>query len=319
MLLERRYDSSHNLVLPLQVIHALGNLALTLINNGGLRVMEDGSTESITTDILLLTDSSDDKVVGNAIRSVGHFGNILMVFGKYHVLVNIVNALSFRIARSVAIAFHDEQSTMTWKERSSSTKHGWGACHSLGRIFNAVTDDIPVMSDAFRRGIEQLIHCILRAQSLSDKVVLAAMAALRELKPLCLIDIVGKTGILGEALAGVCILVFRELSTPKFIQQGELLLSHLLLCATSVDAAVALRNEEVSRPMLDSLYHWMVDKEMEGHAFEIFELALKRLRLNSRNDVSLEQRFASRALMQDKKRQATLIACNKEHEGEDEL
>ena len=282
--------------------------------------MEDGSAESIAKEMLLLMDSSDEKVVGNAIRSAGHLGSILMVSGKYYLVVNIANALSFRIARSVAVACQDEQVIMTWKERSSSTKHGWGACHSLGRIFNAMTDAIPALNNAFRRCVEQLGQCILRARTLSDKVVLGAMAALCELKPLCLVHIAGMTGMLGEPLAGVCMLTFRDHSSPKFVQQGHLLLSHLLFCATIADVAVFLKNEEVSRPMLDSLYHWMVENEMEGRTYEIFALALQAPSLASRNDVSLEQRFVSRALMQYKKKgQATSIDRDEELEGEDEL
>jgi hypothetical protein len=303
------------------VIYALGNLALAVIENGGYWIIEDGWSVSVATDILIVMDTSNDKVVGNAIRSIGHFGSILMFFGKSQIVVNILNALSFCIARTVAVAYHEDRAAMTWKERSSAKKHGWGACHSLGRIFHAVAHDDPAMNDALRRGVEQLSQCILRANALSEKVVLASMAALRELKPTWLDHIVGKSWMLGDALAGVCILVFREHSNPKFVQQGDLLLSYLLPGASITDAAAVLRNEEVSRPILDSLYLWMVDHEMEGRAFDIFALALQRPGLAARNDVSLEQRFASRALMQYKKlvHVVSLERDDDEDRGDDEL
>eukprot|EP00980_Cylindrotheca_fusiformis_P030977 scaffold25694_cov127-Cylindrotheca_fusiformis.AAC.8 len=58
---------------------------------------------------------------------------------------------------------------------------------------------------------------------------------------------------------------------------------------------------DCSESILSFLYSWMVSKDLEGSAFEIFALALHRRGLMSSN-VSLEQNFASRSLQQYKKK-----------------
>lgn len=80
-----------------------------------------------------------------------------------------------------------------------------------------------------------------------------------------------------------------------------MLLSHLLLSASIVDAWNVLKKEDISRSTLDFLYEWMVERDdLDARAFEIFALAFQRSGL-SLDFISLEQKFASRALQQYKK------------------
>jgi hypothetical protein len=65
-----------------------------------------------------------------------------------------------------------------------------------------------------------------------------------------------------------------------------------------MDASILLKSEEISKAIIEYLYEWMVEYGMDGRTFEVFALALQRPGL--RVDVSLEQRFASRALQQYK-------------------
>jgi hypothetical protein len=65
-----------------------------------------------------------------------------------------------------------------------------------------------------------------------------------------------------------------------------------------MDASMILKSEEISKAILEYLYEWMVERCMDGRTFEVFALALQRPGL--RVDVSLEQRFASRAVQQYK-------------------
>lgn len=304
-----------------KVIHALGNLALALSENDGLWILDNTSAVRVSNEILFVLDNNfNDKVVGNAVRAIGHLGSILIFFGENQSVVDIVNALSDRVARTVSVASHHDQAMMTWAERSSAKKHGWGACHSLGRMFHAITDEEPPMVDALRNGVVQLSQCLSQARTLSEKVVLASMAALLGLKPSCLMHVLGDSDVLGEALVGVCTLVLSENSNTRFVRQGEPLLAHLLSCASANDAAVFLKSNEASPTILNNLYLWMVEREMDGRAFEAFALALQRPLITTRTDVSLEQHFASRALMQYKKDHRTKIEFDENRdEGEDEL
>jgi hypothetical protein len=79
-------------------------------------------------------------------------------------------------------------------------------------------------------------------------------------------------------------------------------LRKILPASSILDASVALKITDWSQSILSFLYTWMVDKDLEGSAFEIFALALQRRGLMSSN-VSLEQSFASRSLQQYKKNQ----------------
>jgi hypothetical protein len=80
-----------------------------------------------------------------------------------------------------------------------------------------------------------------------------------------------------------------------------MLLSHLLLSASILDAWNVLKKEDISKSTIDFLYEWMVERDdLDARAFEIFALAFQRSGL-SLDYVLLEQNFASRALQQYKK------------------
>lgn len=271
-------------------------------------------------------------MAGNAIRSIGHWGGILArLKGSRQSesrlsqsLLGVLDGLTERVARAVALASKEKQSSMSWKERSTAKKHGWGACHSLGRVLGSITvlSESSIEQSLFR-GVEQLIQCLKQAPLLSEKVILAAMAALRALKPLQLVGVTGKSGLVGDALVCCCLLLFTEEQNNRFAEEGSLLLSHLLSCASISDVTGVLKQEDFSKSILESLYRWMVEHQMEGRTFEIFALGLQRpgLSVAASDNVSLEQRFASRALWQYKKEQSLTLNSDdqEEDDGGDEL
>ena len=82
----------------------------------------------------------------------------------------------------------------------------------------------------------------------------------------------------------------------------EQYLCHVLSSASIMDASIVLKRDDGSESMLSFLYTWMIQKDLDGRAFEIFALALQRRGiLLSASDVSLEQSFASRSLQQYKR------------------
>jgi hypothetical protein len=103
------------------------------------------------------------------------------------------------------------------------------------------------------------------------------------------------------------------------LKERQLLLLHLLISASILDAYVVLTRDDFSKPTLDFLYGWMVENDVDGRAFEIFALALQRPGLIL-SDVSLEQNFASRALQQYKKVQSSTVTNDYDvADGADEL
>lgn len=270
-------------------------------------------------------------MAGNAIRSVGHWGSILASrIGKdqsnlQHLkcLVSAIQGLSFRVGRTLALASPEQQAQMSWKERSAAKKHGWGACYSLGRILGSIHDcnEGSDLEESVSNAVKQLVQCLTQSALLSEKVVLAAMVALRAIKPLVLVGVTGKSGLIGETLVVCCLVLLsqqQQISNPKFVDESARLLSHFLSCASISDVVIVLKHEETSKATLESLYRWMVENELEGRAFEIFALGM--LRPGLVHDVSLEQRFASRAMMQYKKEQSiSLNSGDVEDDGGDEL
>lgn len=287
---------------------ALGNLAFGLVENDSISIVEENLVVDVSMQILSLMENASDKVLGNAIRSLGHYGSILISFGRLEEVSMILKALLIQIDRTVAAASAKDQANLTWGERSAAKKHGWGSWYSLGRILHALTDETPILHDILRKSVVRLGQCVAAAQLISDKIVLASMAAMCELKPQCLVPAVGNSGLLGDCIAGICHLLFDETTSGEVNKQGGYVLAHLLPCTSIADGVVFLRHEEMSSNTLESLYHWMVNQEIDGSAFEIFALALQRSTFGSGlYNVSLEQKFASRALLQYKKGQASLL------------
>lgn len=86
----------------------------------------------------------------------------------------------------------------------------------------------------------------------------------------------------------------RTLSTQQ-AHQTEACLIHLLAAASRLDASAALEKDYFCEVTLSFLYSWMVKNDLDGSAFAIFALSLRRFELKY-PDVSLEQSFISRSL-----------------------
>lgn len=210
---------------------------------------------------------------------------------------------------------------MSWKERSAAKKHGWGACHALGRILGCIFEwqEGSHLQYAALRALSYLIRCLQYDTVPSQKVIIAAMAALRSVKPLHLVNVAGKSGLVGQAMVSCCGVLFeaRGFNNPKLAEEASRLLVHLLSCASIADVVIVLKHEETSKVMLESLYGWMVEQGLEGRAFEIFAVGMQRAGLI--HNVFLEQRFASRAMMQYKKEQSISLNIDGLDDGADEL
>lgn len=233
-----------------------------------------------------------------------------------------MNALAERVDQIVALSAEDRRSQLNWKARLALKKHGWGACHSLNSVLSSLDAiEDPALLQSSLRAVRALVVCLQHADLLAEKVVCSVMLALRGLEPSQLVAVTGKTGLVGDSLVCCCRMLAgtpEPKAVGRLLTEAGLLLPHLLSSASISDAIVALRHEDFTKPVLDFLYGWMVERGVEGRAFEIFALALQRSGLPSSQDVSVEQNFASRALVQYKKEQR--ISLNlQEEDGPDEL
>lgn len=81
---------------------------------------------------------------------------------------------------------------------------------------------------------------------------------------------------------------------------------HLLAAASLHDVSAALEKDYFSQATLSFLYSWMVKNNLEGSAFTIFAVGLRRFHIKFA-DVSLEQSFISRSLKQETRRVTALV------------
>jgi hypothetical protein len=122
---------------------------------------------------------------------------------KNELLRLVLESLSAKVSSTLALVSNEKRGSLSWKQRSVAKKHGWGACHSLAQLFQAmegIDDDQPLIASC-SEAVRKLILCVEHFSSLNEKVAISAMAALRELEPLRFAEVAGKTGLIGEALA----------------------------------------------------------------------------------------------------------------------
>ena len=73
-----------------------------------------------------------------------------------------------------------------------------------------------------------------------------------------------------------------------------MLLQHLLSLVTIYDVCRLVKHDDIEQRDIDFLYGWMMERDVPLNSFEAFALALQRK--DVMDDVSLQQKFASRAL-----------------------
>jgi len=302
-------------------IFSLGNLSDALKGLKSENIVETSNLYEIHKAILHSFDDTNDKVVKNAIRSVGHTSNLLALSLQREssdkqiscgLLVETIESLTTKLWKTLHVALNEEQkAVMTWKERSAAKKHGWGACHSLGLVFEGLLvslfDDSNELATACSEALRCLVCCPCHHDILNEKIVLAAMAAICHLPSDFLSNIESQEAVLGNALK-TSILILEsgtknESVTTKLTKKNDPFLLHLLKSASVTDATVVLADDQITAQTLDLLYSWMVQvprlENLTARAFEVFALALQQPGRWSAN-VAFEQKFTSRALQKHK-------------------
>lgn len=330
---------------------ALGNLAYELRGSDYDRFVNDVRVSEICVAILEGLGDKDDKVVGNSIRSLGHAGNLFVrcTLSESHkgdistsicLLVQIVDNFAGRISVALDVAMDTKsKSSLTWKQRSAAKKHGWGACHSMGLIFQAINVEIVQtevgLASSCSNALKQLVLCCTNHDKLNEKVVLGAMAAIGSVPRPVLAELGRETGLVGDALTSSVALLRDSLMSEighslnlkesrsstrddRLTKQNQQLLCHLLGSASINDAYRTLTDDGITSRAMNMLYTWMVSQQdaLDGDAFVIFALALQRPGLSSSDDVTLEQKFTSRAVQRFKSAGQAKDASN-EYRGDD--
>lgn len=280
-------------------IFAIGNLALGIRErNSQRRFLPPFSLLPMVDQVCACISAPNDKVIGNAIRTLGHLSYLAFHEPYVSHLSRSDSAVRFQmvVAKLTEKLRHamggNASSKLTWKERSSAKKHGWGSCHSLGLLLGC---DVAIQNlDESREACAALINCIKQHTALSEKIVLAANAALKRLEPTHLESLSRRTGLVGLALS-CCLELMVDRSVNSRVKTE---VEQLMLCTVPIlsvlDACAVLQSEDITSSHLEWLYNWMLKNNLNAEAYEQFAMAFDQTDHWDSN-VSLEQRFASRA------------------------
>jgi hypothetical protein len=280
-------------------IFAIGNLAL------GIR--ERNAPQNFVAPFQLLhllkrvgtfMDASNDKVSGNAIRTVGHVAHL--AFHEPYLsglsapqvdesFQSTVEKLSEKLRQGMG---GRDSSGLTWKQRSSAKKHGWGCCHSLGL---ALACDVAINNlDESRAGCRALQACLEQNAAVTEKTVMASIAAFLRLETYHLEAFSRGTGLVGMVVSCCLTLISDRSASSRIRTEVERLLLHTVPILSVFDVCLILRAEATNSSHLEWLYDWMLSNDMNAEPYEKFAIAFDHTN-DWDSNIGLEQRFASRA------------------------
>ena len=257
--------------------------------------------------VVHLLNDSNGKVVNNAIRAAGHLGFLGLhqqllyrPFNDDYNWSRLYRELVTAINLKIALAVDSSGAQRSWKERSNAKKHAWGACHALGSLLQGSETICHANINTSRASLELLIRCLDGTSSETEKILTASSNAILHIPIPSLQIISHRRGLLGLAMFKCTNTLLEAKASFLPYQQKRMsvtadLLNHLLKAMSILDATSLSRI--ASTGLLEFLYDWMVEHKVSADAFESLALAFD----TSSGSVSLQQRFASRAMQRQRR------------------
>ena len=323
-------------------LYCIGNLSLSLQSSalvGSTGVASNSSLLALSALVRNCLEDNNDKVVGNAIRTQGHLLNLLQSTSNVeegnHVLMpsTLYRDTVFILTKKLDLALDIAEGKaidMSWKQRSFAKKHAWGACHTLGILLHNATSGNVSNRKLFLLPISQMIHCIQISERLNEKVTAAAAAALKQIPMDVWTEFSGMTTIISDGLVACLVVVYKETKgvratklSPPVRNDIQDLLDLFLAISSADDVISSFSDETISPGILDFLYSWMVDKGSKSSSFDSIATALTSKDRVGEFEVSIEQRFSSRARHERRREKTTIKSYtsteNNDSDEEDEL
>jgi hypothetical protein len=314
-------------------LFALGNFAVELVNeNKSSSMLHNSSvTELCHISYQRLKDDKDDKVIGNAIRATGYFfflvDDILsnsssIVSNERNQWMEQFGDAAAELGSKINAARNDalgKSTKRSWKQRSYTKKHAWGACQALSFLLQCSSSRDGRVFDKVTYALQELILCIIISSVLNAKITIGALAAIKKV-PDSLWEFSSRAGLAGCCLANCLVVVTK---TPQCSNDIYTIMEKMIHCSNDNDLRICLQQPEISLSCIDFFYGWMVEKRMMAPCFAKFAIALEQSYHG--HDVSLVQKFQSRAVYAERKqthgtRNGSFSFYTKsEDENEDEL
>jgi len=252
------------------------------------------------------------QVITNAIRTSGHLFNLLKdrtcIFDANlddnvawtRLCTNFLHVLGQKIDQAILDKVTTTSEDRSWQQRSNTKKQAWGACQTLSPILQYTATSGDIDRDAVRQAIVHLIHCIEYSHKINEKITVGATTSLCAISVDTWSSFSGREGIRGLCLAA-CLTKVKLVSLPSGVKdQLYTIMDNLLRCVSDHDILTCLGHKGVSQENIQYLYGWMVDRNLGSIPFESFGRVLSYPSLQS--DISLIQRFQSRATYEERKR-----------------
>lgn len=174
-------------------IFAVGNLSRALNESKGRVVLQSCSLHLDLCHVTVLAlNDEDEKVVGNAIRTIGHLIEGLFSLPKYsdswaeeNGIIELFGSVSENLAARIHQVLLDASGVgvdrLTWRQRSNAKKHAWGACRGLRPLLSNSIMSRKCIAAKVLFAIESLIGCLDQALVLHVKIVSSAVSTLRSI------------------------------------------------------------------------------------------------------------------------------------------
>lgn len=293
-------------------LFAVGNLAQSLDSLpkhiDGLNAKLIRSTSELSLNHM---SSSNEKVAANSVRTTGWLACLVLNyreqmkttcsdFDVVSFVCRVVQFLAQRVQIVVETSRVGGSAGLSWKQRSGIKKNGWGACNTLAILFehqqySPSEGCHEEWTSVYQMALECLMGCVASLTVVNEKVVVAAISAIRAFYRSTLSGMISGVANLGATLVACCVFVFDDsvVSTsrsPHVDREVRLLLPVLFSYFTTYDVLQSLGSVQFVST-LPELYRWMDKENCSPQCFQNFVKALKISDVAI--DLDLEQHFTS--------------------------
>jgi len=194
-------------------IFAIGNLSLALNQSEDKLVLQSGTRHLELCNVaLFLLKEDDDKVTGNAIRTISHLIEGLFSLSTYNDswadengVIDILGFATEILSERIHLVLLETSGVgveRTWRQRSSAKKHAWGACRGLSAILSNRLASRKCIAKQVEFAIKCLVGCLDQALILHLKIVSSAVSSLRSVSIDVWKGLSGEESVVGMAIKG---------------------------------------------------------------------------------------------------------------------
>jgi len=245
--------------------------------------------------VFLCLDDKSDKVLANAIRTIGHISR--HIYGNEQCSANDPSGSACQLQRLIRILTSKVKSSLScaglsWKRRKGIQKLAWGGANALGELlgFDIILRlNVEVVSAA----IASLLECIDHSPSINEKVTSASVQALVKLPTAVWRHLSRKCDTVANGLA-TCFSYLHNSTSTRHQRDMEVITNTLLMASRKEDFTHLFGPNDSAFPAL-FMYNWIVKFDVSSAVLQEIAASVGDKQSDHVIDVSVAQMFLSRA------------------------